>query len=180
MLTSEIDLRMSTHVNFHGDRGLEACWGPYLPRLNWRPDLPRMNRLPPPRSPNLKVMRPPLGFRVQASGFGVQGSGFRVQGSGLGVYAGWGPARATPNESTPTTEIAEPQGYEAPFRVQGLDDIGFRVPPSPYCSSLTCRRWRSNPSGKCSQERLTRGTVTSTMRRAVHPFGCARCGDSAG
>ena len=26
----------------------------------------------------------------------------------------------------------------------------------------------------------TRGTVTSTMRRAAHPFGCARCGAGAG
>ena len=26
-----------------------------------------------------------------------------------------------------------------------------------------------NPSGKCSQERLTRGTVTSKMRGAAHP-----------
>jgi len=43
-----------------------------------------------------------------------------------------------------------------------------------------CRRWRSNPSGKCSQERLTRGTVTSTKRRAAHPSGCARCGAGAG
>ena len=42
------------------------------------------------------------------------------------------------------------------------------------------RRWRSNPSGKCSQERLTRGTVTSTMCRAAHPSGCARCGAGAG
>ena len=41
------------------------------------------------------------------------------------------------------------------------------------------RRWRSNPSGKCSQERLTRGTVTSTMRRAAHPSGCAGAGCSA-
>jgi len=37
-------------------------------------------------------------------------------------------------------------------------------------------RRRSNPSGKSSQERLTQGTVTSTMRRAAHPSGCARCG----
>ena len=43
-----------------------------------------------------------------------------------------------------------------------------------------CWRWRSNPSGKCSQERLTRGTVISTMRRAAHPSGCARCGAGAG
>ena len=41
-------------------------------------------------------------------------------------------------------------------------------------------RWRSNPSGKCSQERLTPGPVTSTMRRAAHPSGCARCGAGAG
>ena len=27
----------------------------------------------------------------------------------------------------------------------------------------------------CSQERLTRGTVTSTMRKAAHPSGRARC-----
>ena len=32
------------------------------------------------------------------------------------------------------------------------------------------RRWRSNPSGKCSRQRLTRGTVSSTMRRAAHPW----------
>ena len=42
------------------------------------------------------------------------------------------------------------------------------------------KRWRSNPSGKCSQERLTRGTVTSTMRKAAHPPGCARCVAGAG
>ena len=29
-------------------------------------------------------------------------------------------------------------------------------------------------------ERLTRGTVTTTMRRAAHPSGCARCGAGAG
>ena len=31
-----------------------------------------------------------------------------------------------------------------------------------------------------SQERLTRGTVNSTMRRAAHPSECARCGAGAG
>ena len=39
---------------------------------------------------------------------------------------------------------------------------------------------RSGKTGKCSQERLTRGTVTSTMRRAAHPSGCAKCGAGAG
>ena len=33
-----------------------------------------------------------------------------------------------------------------------------------------------NPSEKCSQERLTRSRLTSRMRRAAHPSGCARCG----
>ena len=46
-----------------------------------------------------------------------------------------------------------------------------------YCPS---GRWRSNPSGKFSQEQLTRGTVTGTMRGAAHPSGCARCGAGAG
>ena len=49
-----------------------------------------------------------------------------------------------------------------------------RVGGGRSASTLERRRWRSNPSGKCSQERLTRGTVTSTMRRAAHPSGCAR------
>ena len=31
-----------------------------------------------------------------------------------------------------------------------------------------CRRWRSNPSGKRSQERLTRGTVISTSAKGQH------------
>ena len=42
------------------------------------------------------------------------------------------------------------------------------------------RRWRSNPSGKCSQERLTQGAATSTMPMAANPSGCARCGAGAG
>ena len=41
------------------------------------------------------------------------------------------------------------------------------------------RRWRSNPSGKCSPERLTRGAVTSTMCRAADLSGGARCGAGA-
>ena len=31
-----------------------------------------------------------------------------------------------------------------------------------------------------AQERLTRGIVISTMRRAARPSGCARCGAGAG
>jgi len=38
------------------------------------------------------------------------------------------------------------------------------------------RRWRSNPSGQCSQERPSRGTVTSTMRGAENLSECAKCG----
>ena len=36
----------------------------------------------------------------------------------------------------------------------------------------TCRRWSSNPSGKCSYQRPTRGTVCGTMR--------SMCGADAG
>jgi len=62
--------------------------------------------------------------------------------------------------------------------------VAFVLPRALRCThpllSVLCRRWRSNPSGKCSQERLTRGRVTSTMRRAAHPSGCARCGAGDG
>ena len=39
---------------------------------------------------------------------------------------------------------------------------------------------RIHPSGKFSQERLTRGIVASTMSRAAHPSGCASRGAGAG
>ena len=42
-------------------------------------------------------------------------------------------------------------------------------PPPGWMLQGRCRGWRSNPSEKCSQERLTRGTVTSTMCRTAHP-----------
>ena len=42
------------------------------------------------------------------------------------------------------------------------------------------RRWRSNPSRKCSKERMTRGTVTSTLRGAAYPSRCARSSAGAG
>ena len=41
-------------------------------------------------------------------------------------------------------------------------------------------KWRPNPFEKYPQERLTWGTVTSTMRRAAHSSGWARCGAGAG
>ena len=49
-----------------------------------------------------------------------------------------------------------------------------------YMCSQIVKGSRSNPPGKCSLERLTRGTVTSTMHRVAHPSGCARCGVGAG
>jgi hypothetical protein len=42
------------------------------------------------------------------------------------------------------------------------------------------RRPRSKSTGKCSNERLTRATAISTMRRAARPSGRARCGAGAG
>ena len=41
------------------------------------------------------------------------------------------------------------------------DDLGVRVR---LHQLLHCRRWNSDPSGKCSYERPTRGTVCGTMR----------------
>ena len=43
---------------------------------------------------------------------------------------------------------------------------------TPSLSVLDCRRWSSNPYGKCSYERPTRGTVCGTMR--------SMCGADAG
>ena len=51
---------------------------------------------------------------------------------------------------------------------------GFKFGVRPY------RMWRSNPSRKCSQEQLTQGTVTGTMRREAYFSGRARCGAGAG
>ena len=42
------------------------------------------------------------------------------------------------------------------------------------------RRWRSNPPGSFSQERLTQDTVKSTVRKAAHPPGFSRCDAGAG
>ena len=61
-----------------------------------------------------------------------------------------------------------PLGY-----LQGGDDLVLRLHGRKHGSDR--RRWRSNPSGKCSQERLTRGTVTSTMRRAEGWMCKVRC-----
>ena len=48
---------------------------------------------------------------------------------------------------------------------------GFRAHPI-IPVKHECRRWSSNPSGECSYERPTRGTVCGTMR--------SMCGDDAG
>jgi len=69
-----------------------------------------------------------------------------------------------------------PRTQHVPLSTAIHADVRGRARPYP----VQCRRWRSNPSGKCSQDRLTRGTVTSTMRRAAHPSECARCGAGVG
>ena len=59
----------------------------------------------------------------------------------------------------------------------------FEFRPAPVLvvrGSRDGRRRRSNLSGKCWQELLTQGTVTSTMRKAEHLAGCARRGAGAG
>ena len=65
------------------------------------------------------------------------------------------------------------RGTPVGFRVQGLafrvSGLGFRV----ECV-------RSKPQRPGFRVYGLRGTVTSTMRRAAHSSGCARCGDGAG
>ena len=57
-------------------------------------------------------------------------------------------------------------------------DLGRRipngVPPPPH--KEMCWRWRSNPS----ENTRPNGTVISTIRKAAHASGCARCGAGAG
>ena len=94
------------------------------------------------------------GLIVQGAGLRVEGSGFRVQGSGLRV---------------------EGSG----FRVQGS---GLRVQAlAMTCPRRLCTKVDTLGSvNRGSQERLTRGTVTSRMCREAHPSRCARCGAGAG
>jgi len=76
------------------------------------------------------------------------------------------------------------------LRVQGLGVGSFTNPwptnplfrPTRINLRGSCvrRRWRSNISETFSQQRLTRGTVIGTTRRAAHPSGCGRCGAGAG
>jgi len=51
--------------------------------------------------------------------------------------------------------------------------------PQLYVEVVVVLRTRSG-FGFAVVSRVTRGTVTSTMRRAAHPSGCARCGAGAG
>jgi len=88
---------------------------------------------------------------------------------------------APPSYDPPSSFPPSSPGFSGQLlaRISGqrLASMGIRDSRSVLGGS---RRWRSNPSGKCSQERPTWGTVTSTMRKAAHPSGCARCGAGAG
>jgi len=79
-----------------------------------------------------------LGFR----GFGVQGLGRDTSGARGPDACWWGGCQ---------------------FRNKGKGSAGFLtlVPTQPWGGR---RRWSSSPSGKCSYERPTRGTVCGTMR----------------
>jgi len=92
-----------------------------------------------------------LGVRVTGFQFRDKGAGFRDCGFGIRVLGVW-------------------------FRNWGDTSLDARRP----VSIAACMQGFGVCSGKCSQERLTRGTVTSTMRRAAHPAGSARCGAGAG
>ena len=131
---------------------------------------------------------------------GVVGTGQRVEGAGKSTNNHPHPLpSALYPKHVPT--IARPRNSRS-GQVDGEGVLRARRHPSPklarrgvdcrglelrcrtstirFVSTRERRRWRSNPSGKCSQERLSRGTVTSTMRKAAHPSGCARCGAGAG
>ena len=79
-----------------------------------------------------------------------------------------------------------PLGLEIPIDKASEIDGGKILTPRRDC--LRCAEFARQRSSKlidtsvrrCSQERLTWGTVTSTMRMAAHPSGCARCGAGAG
>jgi len=122
-----------------------------------------------------------LGLRIQGSGGGGGGggSGFEVSDLGIGVSVlGHG---------------FRDEGFGS--LVSGLEIMtlgsGYLLllllllrAHLPYGGKLIrhtpCRRRsRSNQSGKYSQERLTRGRVTSTMRGVTRLFGWARCGAGA-
>jgi len=106
-------------------------------------------------------------LRVWGSGFGVQGLGFRVWGLGFGL--------PNPQKSQNCGLILLQETSRSDTQPRWKCIHGGRGGVN-----VGCMRWSSNPSGKCSQERLIRGTVTSTMRRAGHPSGRARCGAGAG
>jgi len=62
-------------------------------------------------------------------------------------------------------------GHVAP-QILGERTVGAAQSGLPRDRVLACRKWISNPSGKCSYERPTRGTVCGTMR--------SMCGAGAG
>ena len=117
-----------------------------------------------------------FGVRVPGSGCRVSGFGFRVTSFRFRV---WG------HRSTAGRRTERPSCERSPRPVT----ISSRSPDCHGKEKALCSRRirihfiakvRLNPSGKRSQERLTRCTVTSTMRRAARPSGRARCGASAG
>ena len=138
------------------------------------------------------------GFRVQDFGLRVSGSGFRVSGFLFRIPGFEFPVefdlaldvreqvlahhrldllRREPGSGFRVSDFGfRASGFR--FRVSGF---GFRVSGVKSRAELQvgrvreelkdggCRRWGSNPSGTCSQERMTHDTVTSTTRRAAHP-----------
>jgi len=86
--------------------------------------------------------------------------------------AGLGKVQPLFQTSATLFQGAPREGGQRPAAGQSLEEGRGGAP--------LCSRWRSIPSGKCSQGRLTWGTLTSTMRRAAHPSGCARCSAGAG
>jgi len=95
------------------------------------------------------------------------------------------PYPSLPNPTLRRHDASGPLDHPPRRQITGLDANHHTTRSSSHCSwspsskavPTSSRRWRSNPSRKCSQ---TRGTVTSTIRMAAHLSVCVRCGAGAG
>ena len=95
-----------------------------------------------------------------------------------GVEPVEGPAILQPRCDVDGDAMVEEPTALTSVRIELLTEMGDAG--ELHCAFPPLYAHQVNPCGKRSQERLTRGTVTSTMRKTAHPPGCARCGAGAG
>jgi hypothetical protein len=90
-------------------------------------------------------------------------------------------------QPAPCTRNLHPTPYTLHPAPCTLHPAPCTLHPALYGQIISMKQWIwtsrlsiKNPSEECSQARLTRGTVTSTMRGAAHPSKYARCNAGAG